>query len=98
GDSGLKEVSYSNVLEDGGTQTFKQTGGWLGFTDKYWAAALVPDPKVATNARFSGTKGESGAKDIFQADVSAGPVEIAAGGKGTFSSHLFAGAKVVSLI
>jgi YidC/Oxa1 family membrane protein insertase len=98
GDSGLKEVGYSDVLKDGGAQTFKQTAGWLGFTDKYWAAALVPDPKMATEARFSGSKGTSGAKDTFQADVSAGPIEVAPGAKSGFTSHLFAGAKVVSLI
>ena len=98
GPSGLKEVGYNDVLKDGGTQTFKQTGGWLGITDKYWAAALVPDPSVPTEARFTGTKGVSGAKDTFQADVSAGPIEIAPGAKSSFTSHLFAGAKVVNLI
>jgi YidC/Oxa1 family membrane protein insertase len=98
GDSGLKEVGYSDVLKDNGAQTFKQTGGWLGFTDKYWAAALVPDPKLATEARFSGIKGASGAKDTFQADVSAGPIEVAPGAASGFTAHLFAGAKVVSLI
>jgi YidC/Oxa1 family membrane protein insertase len=98
GPSGLKEVGYADVLKDNGTQTFKQTGGWLGITDKYWAAALVPDPNVPTEARFTGSKGTSGAKDTFQADVSAGPIEIAPGAQSTFTSHLFAGAKVVSLI
>jgi YidC/Oxa1 family membrane protein insertase len=98
GDSGLKEVNYADVLKEGGTKTYKQTGGWLGFTDKYWASALVPDTQVPTEARFTGTKGAAGGKDTFQADVSAGPIEIAPGDKGSFSTHLFAGAKVVSLI
>jgi YidC/Oxa1 family membrane protein insertase len=98
GPNGLKEVGYSDVLKEGGAKTFKQTGGWLGITDKYWAAALVPDQTIPTEARFSGTKGGPGAKDTFQADVSTGPVAIAPGGQATFSSHLFAGAKVVSLI
>ena len=98
GPSGLKEVGYNDVLKDNGTQTFKQTGGWLGITDKYWAAALVPDPTVPTEARFTGSKGVSGAKDTFQADVSADPIEIAPGASSTFTSQLFAGAKVVSLI
>jgi len=96
GPSGLKEVGYTDVFS--GAKTFKQTGGWLGFTDKYWAAALVPDQSTPTEARFSGTKGIEGAKDTFQVDVSAGPVVVAPGGRATFSSHLFAGAKVVSLI
>jgi YidC/Oxa1 family membrane protein insertase len=98
GPSGIKEVGYDDVLKENGTQAFQQTGGWLGITDKYWAAALVPDPKLQTEARFSGIKGTAGAKDTFQADVSAGPIEIAPGATSTFTSHLFAGAKVVSLI
>jgi YidC/Oxa1 family membrane protein insertase len=98
GPSGLKEVGYADVLKEGGAQSFKQTGGWLGITDKYWASALVPDPKAATEARFSGSKGASGAKDTFQADVSAGPIEVAPGARSTFTTSLFAGAKVVSLI
>ncbi len=58
------------MLKEGGAKTFKQTGGWLGFTDKYWAAALVPDQTVPYEARFSGAKGP---KDTFQADFSTGP-------------------------
>ena len=96
GPSGVKEVGYSDVFS--GPKTYKQTGGWLGFTDKYWAAALVPDQNTPNEARFSGTKGTAGAKDTYQADVLAGPIVVAPGGRATFSSHLFAGAKVVSLI
>jgi YidC/Oxa1 family membrane protein insertase len=95
---GLKEVNYADVLKDKGTQTFKQTGGWLGFTDKYWAAALIPDQTLATEARFSGTKGASDSTDTFQADVRTGPFEVAPGATSTVSSRLFAGAKVVSVI
>jgi YidC/Oxa1 family membrane protein insertase len=98
GDSGLKEVNYADVLAENGTRSYKQTGGWLGFADKYWAAALVPDPKVPTDGNFRGWKGTGGAKDTFQADISTGPIEIAPGARGAFSTHLFAGAKVVSLI
>jgi YidC/Oxa1 family membrane protein insertase len=98
GDSGVKEINYADVLAENGTKSYKQTGGWLGITDKYWAAALVPDPKTPTEGNFRGWKGTGGAKDTYQADVSTGPIEIAPGGKGSFSSHLFAGAKVVSLI
>jgi YidC/Oxa1 family membrane protein insertase len=98
GPSGLKEVGYGDVLKEGASYSFKQTGGWLGITDKYWAAALVPDATIPTEARFSGSKGTNGAKDTFQADVSPGRVEVAQGAKSTFTSHLFAGAKVVSLI
>jgi YidC/Oxa1 family membrane protein insertase len=95
GEKGLQEPSYADLLKEGGSKSFKQTGGWLGFTDKYWAAALIPDQTIATEARLSGTKG---AKDYYQTDVSAGAVSIAPGARFSFASHLFAGAKVVSLI
>ena len=95
GTAGLQEMGYADVLKDGGAKTFKQTGGWLGFTDKYWAAALVPSQTAPYEARFSGVKGP---KDTFQADFSAGPITIAPGAKQSFLSHLFAGAKVVNLI
>ncbi len=96
GTAGLQEIAYADVLKDGGSKTFKQTGGgWLGFTDKYWAAALVPDQKTPYEAKLSGTKGP---KDYFQTDFAGGPVVIAPGARHTTTSHLFAGAKQVNLI
>jgi YidC/Oxa1 family membrane protein insertase len=99
GESGVQEVGYSDVLKDGGTKTFEQKGGWLGFTDKYWGAALIADKDTKTRARFSGkAKGAEGAKDTFQVDLSAGPLEVAAGDRAAFTTHLFAGAKVAKQI
>jgi YidC/Oxa1 family membrane protein insertase len=98
GDHGVKEVGYADVLAKDGTKSYKQTGGWLGFTDKYWAAALIPDPRVQTEAHFRGWKGADGGKDTYQADVSGEAIEIAPGGRGGSSTRLFAGAKVVTLI
>jgi YidC/Oxa1 family membrane protein insertase len=95
GSAGLKELYYADLLKEGGTKTFKDTGGWLGITDKYWAAALVPDQKTPYDARFSGTKG---AKELFQTDLLMAPVSVPAGGRATSVSNLFAGAKQMSLI
>ena len=61
GDAGLQELHYADLLKDGGTKTFKQTtGGWLGITDKYWAAALIPDQKIALRCQRRGTKSAQG--------------------------------------
>jgi YidC/Oxa1 family membrane protein insertase len=95
GEKGLQELHYADLLKEGGAKSYKQAGGWLGFGDKYWAAALIPDQSVPNEARFSGTKG---AKDYFQADVSPGLVTIAPGARASFATHLFAGAKEVNLI
>jgi len=52
GDSGLQETTYSK-LEDGQPHLFKATGGWLGITDKYWAATVIPDHEVPRWMRAS---------------------------------------------
>ena len=96
GDTGLQELAYSDLLKEGGTKSFKQTGGWLGITDKYWAAALIPDQKTPYQATFSGIKG---AKERYQADflLNTG-VSVPPGGRSETVSNLFAGAKQVGLI
>lgn len=41
GDDGLIETKYA-ATEKEATTPAKSTGGWLGMTDKYWAATIVP--------------------------------------------------------
>jgi YidC/Oxa1 family membrane protein insertase len=95
GESGVQELGYDNVLREEKVKTFKQTGGWVGFTDKYWGSALVPDQKKASEIQFWSP--DKGAKH-FQADVKGDAVEIPAGGRTTVTTHLFAGAKIAGQI
>ena len=55
---GLKELTYANALKnyDPATNTAKESissdkGGWLGFTDQYWAAVLIPDQSKSYDGR-----------------------------------------------
>ena len=50
-DDKLQEVGYSSIA-DKKTMPFKTTNGWLGITDKYWAAALLPETTARLKARF----------------------------------------------
>jgi YidC/Oxa1 family membrane protein insertase len=95
GEAGLQEPNYADLLKEGGTKTFKQTGGWLGITDKYWAAALIPDQKIPYDAKFAGIKGP---RELFQTDLLLRPLTISHGSTATSVSSLFAGAKQVALI
>ena len=58
GDKGLQEHGYKAVAEapvlgNGGRGfEFNVTNGWLGITDKYWAAALLPETTARLKARF----------------------------------------------
>jgi YidC/Oxa1 family membrane protein insertase len=97
GDKGLQELTYADVLKEGGTKPFKQIkGGWLGITDKYWAAALIPDQQVSYNATLGGVK--DAGRERFQTDYLQDGITVPGGGTAAAASHLFAGAKQMSLI
>lgn len=95
GDAGLQEVTYAK-MEDNQPRTFKATGGWLGITDKYWAATVIPDQAAAVDSRFSSTT-QAGVR-TFQADYLAAGKTIAPGATEASQARLFAGAKVVSVV
>ena len=94
GDGGLSEIDYDTLVEDGNVNPGKVDQGWLGITDKYWAATLIPTPGESFQPRFSHVQ----ATDNYQADFLGDVVEIAAGATGETKSNLFAGAKEVNLI
>lgn len=99
GDAGLQEIPYSDVLEDGGTKSFDgKTGGWLGITDKYWAATLIPDQKATYAASFRGQRSAAASQEVYWTDYQLGVQPIAAGATHTVEGHLYAGAKQVKLV
>jgi len=95
GDGKLHEVSYSSIAGEP-PQVVKSTGGWLGITDKYWAATLIPDQATPMQARFASSK--LGTLDTFQTDYLLDATTIPAGGKASAQSRLFAGAKEVAVV
>ncbi|WP_029005492.1 membrane protein insertase YidC [Azorhizobium doebereinerae] len=95
GDHGLQEITYAK-MDDAKPATFKATGGWLGITDKYWAATVIPDQKVAVDSRFSSSM--LGQTRTFQADYLAAAQTVAPGASIASQSRLFAGAKEVAVV
>ncbi|MDP3400631.1 MAG: membrane protein insertase YidC [Brevundimonas sp.] len=69
----------------------ESTGGWLGITDKFWLAALIPDQGEAIEAEFR-TR-EQGNVTSMQANMLGEAVTIRPGRQITETRHLFAGAK-----
>ena len=93
----LAEIKYADLKEEAKPAEVQSTGGWLGFTDKYWAAALMPakDAKVNTAFRHQSSNG----MDSFQAEyVASDALVIAPGASATSEARVFAGAKVVQII
>jgi YidC/Oxa1 family membrane protein insertase len=93
GDS-LLEDKYAAIEKENAAPP-KSTGGWLGITDKYWAATIVPPQATAYDARFSHfTDGTP----RFQADYKQDAVTVAPGQSIDLKSLVFAGAKEVPVI
>ncbi len=95
GDQGLQEETYKKI-EDKKSETWDVTNAWLGITDKYWAATLLPDTDAKVRARFSA--GEAGGFKTYQTDYLVQPQTIAPGATGSTNARLFAGAKEVSVV
>jgi YidC/Oxa1 family membrane protein insertase len=95
GDSGLQEFTYKTI-EEKKLVNFDVTNGWLGITDKYWAATLLPDPAAHLKARFS--TGMLGNIRTYQTDYLLDAQTIAPGATVATNARLFAGAKEVQVI
>ncbi|MEP9377560.1 membrane protein insertase YidC [Aquabacter sp. CN5-332] len=95
GDNGLQEVTYAK-MDDAQPHLFKATGGWLGITDKYWAATVIPDQSVQVDARFSSN--QVGGTRNFQADYLGAGKTIEPGATAASQGQLFAGAKEVAVV
>ena len=96
GEEGLNEVDYDDLLSDGPVKK-TATGGWLGITDKYWAAALVPPQETAFTGRFTGRTNGARAP-TYRSDFLLAGETLAPGQSLESTSRFFAGAKRVDLI
>lgn len=69
--------------------------GYIGFTDKYWMTALIPEPGTAFTAAYKvGIKGDP----VFQTDVRLNSISVAPGESGSAKVYFFAGAKRAELL
>jgi YidC/Oxa1 family membrane protein insertase len=102
GKDGLQEYTYKK-MEDlkpnaAGLKSvdFDVTNGWLGITDKYWAATLLPPTDAHLKAHYS--TGEIGKQATYQTDYLMDAVTVAPGATAGADARLFAGAKEVHTV
>ena len=96
GSNNLVSKKYSDLQNDQQVR-LDNTTGWLGFSDKYWATAVLAKPDQQINALFS-WKNANGYDDYQTSFVETTPVVVAPGQTATHESYLFAGAKEESVI
>ncbi len=91
----LQEVKYSS-LSPGKPLDFSSTGGWLGFTDKYWLTSLIPPQDERVEARFTHTL--EGGVERYQTDYLGPKMTVEPNGTAAISTRFFAGAKELNLL
>ncbi|WBV41649.1 membrane protein insertase YidC [Pseudoroseomonas cervicalis] len=99
----LNEQTYKAAKDEGartrGVALEQETsGGWAGFTDKYWLAAIAP-VDAAQPLRAAWRHVAENGEDRWQVDFATPqPQTVASGATGSISTRLFAGAKEVHLL
>ena len=94
-DTTLKEQSYGDLRDETIEYQTEEAGGWIGFTDKYWLTALVPDQSQMSN--FS-LRSLAGNEDRYQADYLGAAMVLNQGETISYQTRFFAGAKVLTMI
>ena len=95
GDQGEQTETYKK-MDDKKSESWEATDAWLGFTDKYFAATLLPDTDAKVKARFSAV--DANGTKTYQTDYLLQAQTIAPGATGSADARLFAGAKEVSVV
>ena len=99
----LLEKDYGDLQDDCSTTTDekklfcdqKSKGGWLGFTDKYWMSALIPDPDETINANY---RHSNNGKDDFRVGYVGKVFEIKPQSTHLYNGRVFAGAKSLNIL
>ena len=90
----LELIDYDDLKDDGEIETlnFESENGWVGITDKYWLAALIPDQAKPFKAIYTYDNGYI----AYYRSLNAQSVQ--SNGEFEVSSKIFIGAKEAKLI
>ena len=87
------DTDYEDLEEAPNRTVRYNSAGWLGFTDKYWLAAIVPAKGERVTAAIS-----SPAANNYQTLFARDFAQVAPGQQVTTTSRIFAGAKEVGIL
>ena len=96
-DGSLTEKSYADLKESGKrglTFTPEKIGGWIGITDKYWMAALVPDQSKKSKFTYRYINSNRSYQTDYLGQLSV----IPANSESIVTSRVFSGAKKLNLL
>ena len=88
----LELIDYDDLKDDNETLNFESDNGWVGITDKYWLAALIPDQDKSFKAIYTYDNGYI----AYYRSLNA--TKVMPGGDHIVESQIFIGAKEAKLI
>ncbi len=98
-DGSLTMRNYKNLSKNKGIKDADQTGfrnaeegGWIGLTDMYWMAALIPEQGRTWRSRVQQKE------NLLELVVDAQDVQVPAGQSITITNQVFAGAKEYNVV
>ena len=92
------ESDYSD-MEDGEGFSGEGSGGWIGITSKYFLSAMIPKQDRLIKVESSYKPADTGHKNRYQVYiVESEPIEVRPGERSSITTHLFSGAKKVSIL
>ena len=92
GDEGLQEIKYKKLDDSASITPAKPNSGWLGITDKYWAAAAHPRRRQAVPAALPEGRRAAASRPTRRISLAMRST-VPAGGTAEHDTRLFAGAK-----
>ena len=85
-------LDYSDIKDE--PQTYRTTGGWIAFSDQYWAVALAPEQEERYEFTFDHRQKFEGFEDVYRTYFKTGTdIEIAPGGTTARTLRILAGPK-----
>lgn len=93
----LHEIKYTKLVKEP-NQSFIGTNGWIGFSEKYWLTSFIPDQKEKNTYRFTAIPEEPKENSLFQVDIRGEGQKLSKGASAESTSHLFVGAKKISIL
>lgn len=91
----LTELDYDKLKEKG-SEDHTTTGGWIGFTDKYWLVSLIPDQKTSYQTKFKSQT--INGVDRYSTETISPEFDVAPNQSIETTQHMFSGAKILRML
>lgn len=91
-----RPLKYAKWQKEGTSPAYTSTGGWIGITDHYWLAAVIPAQNEQIQGQYRLTK--TPGLNLLDANFVGQARAIPAGRQISNTTHVFAGAKQAPML